>query len=305
MKIAALRYRMIAEAVESLGGDVAWAIEEAARHRYPDPDGGGRVGVTPRTLWRFLAAYREGGLLALQPKVRKDRGQVRAISPEVLEAAARLRRENENRPTKTIIDILERTHEVGKGELARATLDRHLDKMGLSRRRLHRLGKTTYKKILTEAPFELVVADFHHGPYVRVGDDGQARRALLLAFIDHFSRYVPQGRYYLHEDFAALRFGFRHLLLDFGSFVLLYIDNGPSFQTHRFHAASTSCTTPSTRPTCSSSTTAASSSGPCPSNPAKSPRSSPRRPRPKAPRPTTSRYFATTTKSESRPSSAL
>jgi putative transposase len=237
LKIAALRYRMIAEAVESLGGDVAWAIEEAARRSYPDPDGGELIEVTPRTLWRFLAAYREGGLLALQPKVRKDRGQLRAVSPEMLEAAARLRRENENRPTKTIIDILERTHKVGKGELARATLDRHLDKMGLSRRRLHRLGKTTYKKILTEAPFELVVADFHHGPYVRVGDDGQARRALLLAFIDHFSRYVPQGRYYLHEDFAVLRFGFRHLLLDFGSFVLLYIDNGPSFQTHRFHAA--------------------------------------------------------------------
>jgi hypothetical protein len=40
LKIAALRYRMIAEAVESLGGDVAWAIEEAARRSYPDPDGG-------------------------------------------------------------------------------------------------------------------------------------------------------------------------------------------------------------------------------------------------------------------------
>jgi hypothetical protein len=171
LKIAALRYRMIAEAVESLGGDVAWAIEEAARRSYPDPDGGELIEVTPRTLWRFLAAYREGGLLALQPKVRKDRGQLRAVSPEMLEAAARLRRENENRPTKTIIDILERTHKVGKGELARATLDRHLDKMGLSRRRLHRLGKTTYKKILTEAPFELVVADFHHGPYVRVESD--------------------------------------------------------------------------------------------------------------------------------------
>lgn len=237
LKIAALRYRMIAEAVESSGERVSAAIEEAASHSYPDPEGGELIEVTPRTLWRFLAAYREGGLLALQPKVRKDRGQLRAISSEVLEEAARLRRENENRPTKTIIDILERTHKVDKGGLSRSTLDRHLDKMGLSRFRLHRLGKTTYKKILTEAPFELVVADFHHGPYVLVNDNGQARRALLLVFIDHFSRYVPEGRYYLHEDFAALRFGFRHLLLDFGSFVLLYIDNGPSFQTLRFHAA--------------------------------------------------------------------
>lgn len=237
LKIAALRYRIIAEAIESLGGDVSAAIEEAASHSYPHPDGGELIEVTPRTLWHWLSAYREGGLLALQPKVRKDRGQLRAISSEVFEMAVQLRRENENRPTKTIIDILERTHKVAKGELKRSTLDRHLYKMGLSRFRLHRLGKTTYKKILTEAPFELVVADFHHGPYVLVNDNGQVHRALLLVFIDHFSRYVPQGRYYLHEDFAVLRFGFRHLLLDFGCFVLLYIDNGPSFQTHRFHAA--------------------------------------------------------------------
>lgn len=237
LKIAALRYRMIAEAAEIQGGGVAAAIEQAARRSYPSLNGLELIDVTPRTLWRWLGAYREGGLLALRPRARKDCGQLRAISTEVLEKAAKLRRENEDRPTKTIIDILERTQVVDKGELARSTLDRHLDQMGLSRIRLHRLGKTTYKQIRSDAPFELLIADFHHGPYVRVGDDDQTRRALLLVFIDHFSRYVPEGRYYLHEDFAALRFGFRHLLAAFGCFILLYIDNGPSFQTHRFHAA--------------------------------------------------------------------
>ncbi|MFH2007990.1 MAG: transposase, partial [bacterium] len=82
-----------------------------------------------------------------------------------------------------------------------------------------------------------MVADFHHGPYVRVGHDDKARKALLLVFIDHFSRDILDGRYYLHEDFAVLRFGFRRVLLVHGLFDLLYIDNGPSFQTKRFHAA--------------------------------------------------------------------
>jgi len=235
LKIAALRYRVIAEAAENQSGVVA-AIEQAASRSYPGL-GLDLVEVTPRTLWRWLEAYRDGGLLALCPKARKDHGQLRAFSPEVLERAALLRRENEQRPTKTIIDILERTKVVDKGELARSTLDRHLDQMGLSRIRLHRLGKTTYKQIRTDAPFELIVGDFHHGPYVRVGEDERASRALLLAFIDHFSRYVPEGRYYLHEDFAALRFSFRHLLLSHGCFERLYLDNGPSFQASRFHAA--------------------------------------------------------------------
>ncbi len=59
----------------------------------------------------------------------------------------------------------------------------------------------------------------------------------MLVFIDHFSRDILDGRYYLHEDFAVLRFGFRRVLLVHGLFELLYIDNGPSFQTTRFHAA--------------------------------------------------------------------
>jgi hypothetical protein len=82
-----------------------------------------------------------------------------------------------------------------------------------------------------------VVVDFHHGPYVRVGHNDEARRALLCAFIDHYSRYVPEARYYLHEDFAALRFGFRRLLAVYGLMVRLYADNGASFQARRFHGA--------------------------------------------------------------------
>jgi hypothetical protein len=83
-----------------------------------------------------------------------------------------------------------------------------------------------------------VVCDFHHGPYVRPTAGAEViRRALLCAFIDHFSRFVCEARYYLHEDFAALRFGFRRLLLAFGRPVKIYVDNGASYQASRFHAA--------------------------------------------------------------------
>ncbi len=63
------------------------------------------------------------------------------------------------------------------------------------------------------------------------------RRALLGAHVDHFSRFIPEGRYFLHEDYAALRFGFRRLLTAFGLPQTYYVDNGPSFQAPRFHAA--------------------------------------------------------------------
>ena len=236
LETASFRYRIIADAAEAQGAGVRRAIEAAAARSYVHPNGHS-VRWSARTLWRWLARYQHGGLGALKPRRRKDAGTLRALSQTVLNRAVELRGENNDRPTKTVIDILQRLKVVAVGTLKRSTLDRHLDHLGASRRRLHRLGVKTFQKILTTAPLELVIADFHHGPYVRLPGQERAQRALLLAFIDHFSRYLLESRYYLHEDFAVLRFGFRRLLLAYGPFVRLYIDNGPSFHSARFHAA--------------------------------------------------------------------
>jgi putative transposase len=238
LEIAAFRHRVIAEAFEADPGEVKAAVERAALVEYCAPRGL-RCKPEVRTVWRWLAAYRKGGLFALCPKRRADRGTLRALKPELLAQAVRLRCEGkrEKRATQSVIDILVRQKSPEPLTIARSTLDRHFQRLGVSRRQLHALGRRPFTRIETHAPFELLVADFHHGPYVRVGPHDEARRALLCAFIDHYSRYVPEGRYYLHEDFAALRFGFRRLLVAYGLMVKLYADNGASFQAHRFHGA--------------------------------------------------------------------
>ena len=236
LQVASFRYRIIADAVEAEGEAVSQEVQDAAATEWLTPWEAHRY-YSQRQIWRWMAAFVKGGLTALMPKVRSDAGRLRAFKATVLDTAARLRRENKKRPTKTIIDILARKKLVKKGALARSTLDRHLAALGLSRRMLRTLGKKVFKKIETHAPLELVIADFHHGPYVRIPGENRARKALLLVFIDHFSRDILDGRYYLHEDFVALRFGFRRVLLVFGCFDKLYVDNGPSFHTARFHAA--------------------------------------------------------------------
>jgi transposase InsO family protein len=242
LELAAFRHRVIAEILEADAGEISTAVRQAALRDYSAP-GGQIVRPDVRTIWRWLSAYRRGGLTALCHRPRKDRGALRAFVPELLEQAIRLRREGKKRQraTRTIIDILRRQRESGVHpeplRLARSTLDRHFAQRGVSRRQLHVLGEGPFTRIETEAPLELVVVDFHHGPFVRVGPRDESRRALLCAFIDHFSRFVPEGRYYLHEDFAALRFGFRRLLAAYGLPVKVYADNGPSFQARRFHAA--------------------------------------------------------------------
>lgn len=236
LKIAAFRHRVIAEAIEARDEQVSEILRRAALRPHIDPHGR-EVHVAVRTLWRWVSRYRRGGLVALCPRSRSDKGTLRAFEPKILEHASALRREKPQRSTSTLIDILVRKKLAEPGAIAPATLNRHLSRLGLSRLSLRRLGQKTFRKIETASPFELVVADFHHGPYVRVGEDDQARRALLCAFIDHFSRFIPEARYYLHEDFAALRFGFRRLVVAFGLPVRLYLDNGPAFHATRFHAA--------------------------------------------------------------------
>lgn len=238
LEVAAFRYRLIAEAIELSSDDAVSAVlSRLASATHSDP-WGRPFQCRARTLWRYLRAYRRGGLLALRPPTRKDRGALRALAPEVLSRAVALRRKLRSRSTSTLIDILVREKRVRDGQIARSTLDRHLRRLGCTRRLLRSLGQKVYRRIQTSAVFELVVCDFHHGPYVRPTAGAEVmRRALLCAFIDHFSRFVCEARYYLHEDFAALRFGFRRLLLGHGQPVKLYVDNGAAFQASRFHAA--------------------------------------------------------------------
>ena len=91
LDIAAHRHRLIAAALEAEGEGVAAALRDAATHLHRDT-AGREVRVSLATLWKWLAAYRQGGLLGLRPKPRKDKGALKAFPPLVLEAALRLRR---------------------------------------------------------------------------------------------------------------------------------------------------------------------------------------------------------------------
>ena len=45
-----------------------------------------------------------------------------------------------------------------------------------------------------------------------MGPTTRSSAPMFSGFIDHYSRAILEGRYFLTEDFVALRFGFRRLL---------------------------------------------------------------------------------------------
>jgi len=105
LAIAAFRHHIVAAALEAEDEGVVAVLQEMAATPHWDPDRR-EVRVSLATLWRWLALYRKGGLLALQPRPRKDRGTLRAFPQAILDQAVKLRQEGPRRSTRTILKIL-------------------------------------------------------------------------------------------------------------------------------------------------------------------------------------------------------
>lgn len=229
--IAFFRYQVIATLAEQEPEEdtVSAEVARIADDHYYLP-GKGRIRVSERTVYRWLEQYRLGGIEALRPKRRKDKGSRRKLSTEALERAIRLREENPERSTTTLIDILVREG-TQKGTVPhRATFDRHLDRRGASRRRMKVLGSRPTKKMVFASFGDLWVGDYHHGPVI-LGPDGKPTTAKLGAFIDHTTRYPVADRYYLSEDLASLRDTLKRAFLKWGVPTgKVYVDRGAVYR---------------------------------------------------------------------------
>ena len=76
-----LRVRRITRAVVIVV--IVGGLAAAATHFLP---GSGPVTVSARTAYAWLRLYRRGGIEALRPRSRKDRGKRRAIDDAALDA---------------------------------------------------------------------------------------------------------------------------------------------------------------------------------------------------------------------------
>lgn len=231
MMLALFRYGVVAPLIEQ----EQWAPGERTRvvrqiaacsHYLP---GQGRTEVSERTVYAWLRLYRTGGIEALRPCWRKDRGRGRAVDDRLLRRAVALRQENPDRDTQTVLDILRLERALTRRPPHRATLDRHLRRRGASRRQLCVLGNKRTIKMRFENFGDLWVGDYHHGPLI-LRPDGRPAVAKLGAFIDHTTRYPVADGYYLAEDIASLRDCLLRALLRWGRFKKAYVDRGAVYR---------------------------------------------------------------------------
>ena len=103
-KLALFRYGLVAPLViEALPrGELTRRAEEIAARPYDFPDSRRRT-ISVDTLLEWAKRYRQGGLEALAPKPRQDRGRPRVIPPPLATLIERLKRENPHRTGATLL----------------------------------------------------------------------------------------------------------------------------------------------------------------------------------------------------------
>lgn len=194
---------------------------------------GGRMGrPSLSTLRRKLSQVRNGGFDALARKGRKDRGHARVAPEEIIATAIQLKKEQPRRSHATINRFLKDLYGV---VLSRSTLYRHLKDAGATRLKLGIAKTKVRKRWSREHTHDLWVGDFEEGPYVLVGKE--ILPTYLCAFIDCFSRYVIEARYYLRQSLDILIDSLLRALAKHGAPGELYLDNAKVYHSNGLKAA--------------------------------------------------------------------
>jgi putative transposase len=180
-----------------------------------------RVGVT--TLRRWIRAYRHGGFEALVPRPAVVAPRT---SAEVLERAFALKRERPERTAAQVHAIMLASAADGEHVPGLRTLQTHLARQGLNVRADGRSPGKVYGRFEASERNQLWTGDGLHGPRLA---GGQARRAVLLAFIDDHSRLLVGWRWGTGEDVFRLEAALRSGLMSRGVPDAILVDRGSAF----------------------------------------------------------------------------
>ena len=230
-KIALFRYGLIATLVlERLPrGELTRRARELAAHEYDIPLSTRRH-LSVDTLMDWALRYRNGGLEALAPHPRSDRGASRVIPPQLAQLIERLKRENPHRNGTTLLRELALTSEDGTPPVSQSTLYRFLVSRGLTTRQL--LARAGHKKFEAQYANQIWQSDMMFGPYVDRPGGGKLQ-SVLYAVLDDTSRLIPHAQFYSDQGLESLLDCLRQAIAARGIPVRLYVDNGKVYRSQQ------------------------------------------------------------------------
>ncbi len=185
----------------------------------------------PKTITKWLTAYRSGGFTALKPKRRSDRGQARILDEEKKEEILKLRAEMTDMSVALFYDQLVVKKILLPSDVSYSTVNRILNNHNLGAKRQRQ--EADRKRFAHTKVNALWQADLSHGLYIKKGR--KKRKTYLFGFIDDCSRLVTAAMFLYEENLEALLKVFKNALLRRGVPRLLYVDNGKIYRSRQMN----------------------------------------------------------------------
>lgn len=231
-EMAVFRHGLIGELATSAldHGGLAAALRRLSAQRVRPPDSDTTRTYSISTLERWLYDFKKGGLAALIPQARGDRGRGRDLDPTLRELLCDIRREHPRVSVTLILRTLRADGRVG-ADVTECTVRRMFAEKGLVRTAsADGDGLTTRLRWQAERAGALCHGDVCHGPTLTLA--GRRTPMRVHALLDDASRYVVALRVASNEREETMLALFAQTLMEHGKFDALYLDNGSTYRGH-------------------------------------------------------------------------
>jgi transposase InsO family protein len=224
-EIAQFRFALIAPVVQGLFPD---ASETAYYKRVTEkpftlPDGTS-VSYSYKTLEKWKSLYKNGGLDALMPNARSDKGISRALGEEAIAEIYRLKNEFPRMNATQIYERLVRDSFI-PATVSVDSVQRFIRHNDLRSARDPNLRD---RKAFEEDEFgKIWQADTCYLPYIT--EDGKTRRVYCIMIIDDHSRLLVGGELFYSDNAANFQKVLKNAVATYGIPDKLYVDNGCSY----------------------------------------------------------------------------
>lgn len=210
-------------------GELRAALEDKSRQRFRPPGSAVTRQYSVPTLQRWYYALRRGGVDALRPRPRSDRGAARALGEDMRAFLLEVRAAYPSMSAAQILDTLERQGRIARGSISANTVRRLFRRHGVARvsKRHTAPGK---QRLRWEAPRPGAVwhADVCHGPTLEV--DGARVPLRIHGLLDDHCRYVVALIALSSEQEADMLRVLTDTLRRWGKPEVLYLDNGSTYR---------------------------------------------------------------------------
>jgi putative transposase len=216
----------LASRAELKRGEVKTIIRGLAADRYTIPESR-RTHLSEETIARWYYEWKRGGIEALNPKPRADKGTTQ-LSEALQSRIVALKKDKPSRSINTIISMIEREGLVAKESVARATVHRFLQHQHLSKRIMPNQETIERRSFVAAFAGDIWQGDVLHGP--RIQTPSGMRKTYLVSLIDDSSRLITHSAFCFGETALDIEGVLKSAVLKRGVPYKLIIDNGPAYR---------------------------------------------------------------------------